>query len=127
MKKLYDNFILSVKDFASFIFEKEKLPPKTHTKEKTWIGIPVYQRPSTPCPIPIHRTQYSQRIKLDIPPDIISHLGGHENIAAFNIIPNSRRIRITLHNPELIDKRKLSNNTVCFFMQVGERIIHIIP
>ena len=76
------------------------------------------------CALPIHIRKQTE-IKLSLP--IVKALGGIDNIETFRAVPNSRRIRITLVNPNLIDRSSLEKIDVDMFIRIGKRIIHIIP
>ena len=74
--------------------------------------------------LPVHvRKQTESRLSAPI----IKALGGIDNIETFRPIPNSRRIRITIANPNLINRTSLEKIDVNMFIRIGKKIIHIIP
>ena len=86
--------------------------------------IPIIPDKSAACVLPIH---IQKQTKSKLPAPIINALGGMENIETFRPVPNSRRIRITLADPNLIDRSSLEKIDVDMFIRIGKRIIHIIP
>ena len=64
---------------------------------------------------------------IGLSPLIIDALGGSENIESYRCIPNSKRIRLTLLNPDLVDNKQLRQMETRLFIRIGKKIIHIIP
>lgn len=100
--------------------------PLFHTTSKTVFNIPIQSHLNTKKNMPIHITHTSGK-QLKINKEIIDALGGISNIETYHEIPNSRRIRLTLINPSLIDNDLLEELDVRMFIRIGKRIVHIIP
>ena len=89
------------------------------------MNIPIYSEPQTVKNIPIHVSNHSSKTKIN--KHILNALGGLNNIESYREIPNSRRIRLTLINPNLVDNDLLEEIDVRMFIKIGKRIVHIIP
>ena len=87
-----------------------------------WLNYYKGKHKNSTLPIYINKTN---KVFLDKP--LINALGGPNNIESYRPIPNSRRIRVTLINPNLIDKNSLKQIDMQLFMRIGKKIVHIIP
>ena len=88
------------------------------------VQISIKEKSNKPHPLPVH---VSKTNKMKLSKAITDSLGGVDNIESYCLIPNSRRIRLTLVNPKLIDKESLEQLDTQLFMRIGKKIIHIIP
>ncbi len=95
-------------------------------EQKGYLNIPIETRPNDKQFLPVHFSPSNNRKeKITLP--VLRALGGSNNIESYREIPNSRRIRLTLVNPNLIDNALLEELDVCMFIRIGKRIVHIIP
>lgn len=97
---------------------------KTNSAQK--FTVPIHSNANTKHPLPVHVCASTDR-KYKIDESIIDALGGLGNIETYHEIPNSRRIRLTIINPSLIDNDLLEELDVRMFIRIGKRIVHIIP
>ncbi len=65
--------------------------------------------------------------KIKLSQAIVNSLGGVNNIESCHIVPNSKRIRLTLVNPNLVDKTSIKQLNTQLFMRIGKKIFYIIP
>lgn len=93
-------------------------------KQAKKVQISIKEKVRKPHSIPIH---ISKATKVTLSKAITDSLGGIDNIESYSLIPNSRRIRLTLVNPNLIDKASLEQLDTQLFMRIGKKIVHIIP
>ena len=100
--------------------------PQFHKHSKTIFNIPIQAHSDIKRPLPVHIAVSSNK-PYKINDAIINALGGPSNIESYHEIPNSRRIRLTLINPSLIDNDLLEELDVRMFIRIGKRIVHIIP
>ena len=111
--------ILPVKNwFAAYFLRKN---PKT-----TYLNIPIQSSNTKKHFVPVHFSASAQKTQ-KINKAVLNALGGVSNIESYQEIPNSRRIRLTLINPSLVDNALLEELDVRMFIRIGKRIIHIIP
>ena len=97
-----------------------------NTEESGYIRIPIRIQPQSKHNIPVHFSLSGQK-RDKINNHILNALGGLNNIESYREIPNSRRIRLTLINPNLVDNDLLEEIDVRMFIRIGKRIVHIIP
>ncbi len=102
----------------------QNIEQKTQT---TFISIPITTQAEQMRYVPVHFSGKSKCRTYKLAPHIIAALGGLNNIESYREIPNSRRIRLTLINPSLIDNSMLEEADVRMFIRIGKRIVHIIP
>ena len=91
-------------------------------KEKRVRKVQISIKEKSNNPVHVSKTN-----KMKLSKAITDSLGGVDNIESYCLIPNSRRIRLTLVNPKLIDKESLEQLDTQLFMRIGKKIIHIIP
>ena len=109
--------------FTLYGIKKNFLGEITPTKV---FRIPIQPETRQKCVLNVHTATTSCR-QYKLTNDIINALGGPNNIETYHEIPNSRRIRLTLINPALIDNSLLEELDVRMFIRIGKRIVHIIP
>lgn len=102
--------------FANYFFKENNARKFT---------IPIHSNANSKCSLPVHICSPKEKYKISQP--IIDALGGLGNIETYHEIPNSRRIRLTIINPSLIDNDLLEELDVRMFIRIGKRIVHIIP
>ena len=107
-----------VKNWFANCFQKVNVAQK--------ISIPIHSNANFKKTLPVHFCISSDK-KYKIDQSIIDALGGISNIETYHEIPNSRRIRLTIINPSLIDNDLLEELDVRMFIRIGKRIVHIIP
>ncbi len=96
------------------------------TSQKGSVSIPIRPHPKKEYHLPIHVSL--QAINMNrLGKSVIDALGGKTNIESYREIPNSRRIRLTLVDPTLIDNVLLEEIDIRMFIRIGKRIVHIIP
>lgn len=96
------------------------------TEESGYLNIPIQPHTETKRTIPVH-VSFTGRKTDKINRHILTALGGLHNIESYREIPNSRRIRLTLVNPNLVDNDLLEEIDVRMFIRIGKKIVHIIP
>ena len=95
-------------------------------EQSGYLNIPIENHSSKQHPIPVHISLIGQK-NTKISKPVLNALGGLDNIESYREIPNSRRIRLTLVNPNLVDNALLEEIDVRMFIRIGKRIVHIIP
>ena len=115
---IYKEKILPIKDW---IMSRLAFQKHSHT-----FHIPIQSNHNEGQSLPVHIALSSNK-PYKINSSIINALGGLNNIESYHEIPNSRRIRLTLVNPSLIDNDLLEELDVHMFIRIGKRIVHIIP
>ncbi len=78
------------------------------------VALKIHFSPHLPCPNKLNE-------------DLLLILGGPQNIVQVRQIPNSRRIRITIKDPALLNEAALDQADIRFYIRVGQHIIHIVP
>ena len=119
------NEIFKIKDWLSSFFHQ---PIKKHfasDSQSGYVRIPIQMEKENKFEIPIHFLSSKETGKIPYP--ILNALGGINNIESYREIPNSKRIRLTLINPKLIDNDLLEQIEIRLFIRIGKRIVHIIP
>ena len=122
---MFKNKIFNIKDWLSSFFHQ---PIKKHfvsDSQRGYVRIPIQTEKENKFEIPIHFL--SSRETGKIPYSILNALGGLDNIESYREIPNSKRIRLTLINPDLVDNDLLEEIEIRLFIRIGKRIFHIIP
>jgi len=117
--------IFKIKDWLSSFFHH---PIKMHfdsDSQSGYVRIPIQVEDTNKFEIPIHFLSSKESGK--IPYSILNALGGIKNIESYREIPNSKRIRLTLINPKLVDTDLLEQIEIRLFIRIGKRIVHIIP
>ena len=109
--------LLPVKNWFAHYLTKENSAQK--------FTIPIHSNANSKRPLPVHICATDKKCKIN--DAIIDALGGLNNIETYHEIPNSRRIRLTIINPSLIDNDLLEELDVRMFIRIGKRIVHIIP
>ena len=117
--------ILPIKNWLMAHFALQHMKKKSSNKTAVF-NIPIKPHSDTKKDLPIH-TALSSNKPYKISIEVINALGGLNNIESYHEIPNSRRIRLTLVNPSLIDNDLLEELDVRMFIRIGKRIVHIIP
>ena len=122
---MYKEKILPVKDWLMACFNIKKACIDENFKTNKF-NIPIQIHANTKPSLPIHIALSSNK-PYKINSAIINALGGLNNIETYHEIPNSRRIRLTLVNPSLINNTLLEELDVRMFIRIGKKIVHIIP
>ena len=115
--------ILPVKNWFATYFLR---PNTKETKQPTYLNIPIQSTNTKKSFVPIHFSSAIHKTQ-KINKAVLNALGGVNNIESYQEIPNSRRIRLTLINPSLVDNALLEELDVRMFIRIGKRIVHIIP
>ena len=95
---------------------------KNLKQDSSIVQIPIQIRQSPGTQIPVRQIKKSR-----LPEPVIAALGGVGNIETYRTVPNSKRIRLTLANPALVNNQQLQQIDLHMFIRIGKRIIHIIP
>ena len=120
------NKLRKIKKWFRDIFSSHSNLHYKETEESGYLNIPIQPDKETKRKIPIH-ISLRNTTKDKINRHILNALGGLHNIESYREIPNSRRIRLTLVNPNLVDNALLEEIDVRMFIRIGKRIVHIIP
>ena len=112
--------------FYSFFIPHSSNQHYTETEQSGYLNIPIQPSTDKKQEIPVHFSLTGKKND-KISHHILNALGGLHNIESYREIPNSRRIRLTLINPNLVDNALLEEIDVRMFIRIGKRIVHIIP
>ena len=115
---------IHLKELFSFLTEAPEpvLMPPVCQKE----DIPILVEKKAPIPLKIHFSAHSS-CPNKLNEDLLLILGGPENITQIKEIPNSRRIRVTIKDPALLNEEALDQADIRFYIRIGQHIIHIVP
>ncbi len=115
---------IHLKDLFSFLTEAPEpaFEPPACSKEV----IPIFVEKKAPIPLKIHFSTHSS-CPNKLNDDLLLILGGPENILQIKEIPNSRRIRVTIKDPALLNEDALDHADIRFYIRIGQHIIHIVP
>lgn len=117
-----------LKDLFSFLFEPhENLRTQKKSSESGLVSIPILAHLTEPKHIPIHHSKCPVCPYPKLTSQLFEALGGLSNIESYHEIPGSRRIRITLYHPELLNDEKLDQANLRFYLRIGRKIIHLVP
>lgn len=88
------------------------------------VKIPIQIVDTTVKQMPVHQKNHTTD---SLSQPLISALGGVDNIESCHAVPNSKRIRLTLSDPNLVDSHQLRQIETRLFIRIGKKIVHIIP
>ena len=119
------NTIFKLKDKLSSFFHQPTNKNLYIDSQSGYVRIPIQSEKTNKFEMPVHFS--SSKEKGLIPLSILNALGGIKNIESYREIPNSKRIRLTLINPNLVDNNLLEELDISLFIRIGKKIVHIIP
>ena len=123
---MHKNKLQRIKNWFHSCFATHTNEHYEETEQSGYLNIPIETHIQKAHKIPVHFS-FSLKKTEKINRHILNALGGLNNIESYREIPNSRRIRLTLINPNLVDNDLLEEIDVRMFIRIGKRIVHIIP
>jgi len=120
------NKIRKIKNWFCSLFSSQPDLHYSESEQSGYVNIPIQAHEEKQHKIPVHFSLSGHKTD-KINRHILNALGGLQNIESYREIPNSRRIRLTLINPNLVDNALLEEIDVRMFIRIGKRIVHIIP
>ena len=120
------NKIRQIKNWFCSLFSEHSNLHYKENEESGYVSIPIQSDNQQKHKIPVHFSLTGRKTD-KINRHVLNALGGLQNIESYREIPNSRRIRLTLVNPSLVDNDLLEEIDVRMFIRIGKRIVHIIP